>query len=287
MAIFADKPGDTILDSRQFRIIATLLGIIGAALLALVLVLVFSGNENEPVAGPPATTATPATQGPAVTVPQTAPPTPAPPPATPVPAPPTTASPPDTTMAPPPPPTTTTTTEPPLPLELVLQDDGIGGVPFGTDPEMAIAYAESVLGPVGNDTGWIEASSSKYGVCPGDVVRGAEWGIGGTGFGFALLFTQSPTTHLPGGGPHLFGYYYFGEPAGLETEAGIGVGSTLGDAQAGHPGSTIEEHPLVVGSSIWLADVDPNDQAVLWGFAGGLGTDTPLTSINGGSTCGE
>ncbi len=273
------------MDSRQFRIIAILLGLIGAALLALVLVLL-SSDDDEPAAAPDATTAAPA---PATTLPA---PTLPPAPATTLPAPtlppaPTTAAPPTTpapttTPAPPPP---TTTTEPPPPA-LVLQDDGIGGVTFGTDPATSIAYAESVLGPAKADTGWVD-SFSKYGTCPGPVVRGVEWGGEGSGYGFALLFTEAATDHMPGGGQHLFGYYYFGDPAGLATEGGISVGSTLADAQVAHPGSTIDEHPVVVGSGIWKVDDDPGDDSLIWGFADGTGGADTLTSVNGGVTCGE
>jgi hypothetical protein len=277
-------------DSRQFRIISILLGVIGAALLAIILVLVFgSSDDEEPTAAPDATTAapTPVTTLPAPTLPP-APATTLPAPTLP-PAPTTTAAPPPTTSAATttteaPPPPTTTTGPPPLPL--VLQDDGIGGVPFGADPDTTIAYAESVLGAAKNDTGWVD-SFSKYGTCPGPVVRGVEWGGEGSGFGFVLLFTEAATDHLPGGGQHLFGYYYFGDPDGLATGGGISVGSTLGDALAAHPGSTVEEHPLVPGSGSWFVDDVEGDDSLLWGFAEGLGADDTLTSINGGITCGE
>ena len=198
------------------------------------------------------------------------------------PAPATTAAP-STTAAPPA--TTTTTTEPP-PAPLVLQDDGIGGVPFGTQPGPTRAYAISVLGPEKVDTGWIN-SFSIYGTCPGDEMRAIEWGGAGSAFGFVLLFTKSPTDHRPGGGAHLFGYYYFGDPAGLATEGGISVGSTLADAQSAHAGSTVDEHPLVPGSGLWEVDTDPADDALLWGFAEGMAPTDALTSLNGGVTCGE
>ena len=172
----------------------------------------------------------------------------------------------------------------PPPPGLVLEDDGIGGVAFGVDPDTAISYAESVLGPSDRDTGWVDAFS-EFGTCPPPVVRGVEWGVAPGRF--VLLFTEAATDWLPGGGQHLFGYYYSGDPAGLMTEGGISVGSSLGDAQAAHPGSTVDEHPLVAGSAIWKDDPDPGDDALLWGFAGGLGSGAPLASINGGVTCGE
>ena len=277
------------MDSRQFRIIAILLSVIGTALLVLILVLVLSSSDDEPAAAPPppATTApasTPPTPplppAPATTLPTpTLPPAPPTTPATTVP--PTTVAP-TTTGAPPAP---TTTTEPP-PAPFILEDDGIGGVPFGTDPDTTIVYTESVLGPAGNDTGWVD-SFSKYGTCPGPVVRGVEWGGGGSGYGFVLLFTEAATDHLPGGGEHLFGYYYFGDPGGLVTDGGVTVGSTLGDALAAHPGSMVDEHPLVPGSGTWTVDPDPSDDSLLWGFSNGIGAADTLTSVNGGVTCGE
>ena len=168
----------------------------------------------------------------------------------------------------------------------MLGDYGIGGAVFGDDPASTIAYAESILGPADLDTGWVD-SFSKYGTCPGPVVRGVEWQTGGGGIGFALLFTQAETDHWPGGDPHFFGYYYFGTPAGLATESGITIGSTIGDALAGHPGSTIDDHPLVIGSGYWEWDVDSGDDGLLWGFADGTSNAATLSSINGGVTCGE
>jgi hypothetical protein len=281
-------------DSRQFRIIAALLGVIGVGLLVLILVLVFSnGGDEDPAAAPTTVVPTlppvtlPQPTSPSTTLPQpTSPPTTLPgptlPPATTAAPPPaTTAAPPPATTAAPPPPTTEA---PPPPL--VLQDDGIGGVVFGTDPNTVIAYAESQLGAADLDTGWID-SFSKYGTCPGSLVRGVEWQTEGGGIGFALLFTQVVTDHRPGGGPHLFGYYYFGTPAGLMTEGGITVGSTLGDALSAHPGSTVDEHPLVVGSGIWTLDEVEDDDSLLWGFADGTANSDTLSSINGGVTCGE
>ena len=288
------------MDTRHFRIIAVLLGLIGAALLVLIVILLASrGDDEGPVATPPTTmAAAPAATAPvtAVTTPATSAPPPAPPttpadsasPATTMPPPgtltPATTTAPTTTEAPLPSTTTTTTEAPPAPL--ILQDNGIGGVAFGTDPATTIAYAESVLGPAKNDTGWVD-SFSKYGTCPGPEVRGVEWGGAGARYGFALLFTEASTDHLPGGGQHLFGYYYFGDPADLETDAGITVGLTLGEAQAAHAGSTVEEHPLVPGSAIWKVDPNPSDDALLWGFSNGLAPASPMTSINGGVTCGE
>ena len=279
------------MDRRQFWIIAILLSVIGTALLVLILVLVLSSSDDEPAVAPPpppTTTPLPASTLPTPTLPP-APATTLPEPTLP-PAPPTT---PPTTLLPAttaattteaPPPATTTTETPPAPL--ILQDDGLGGVPFGTDPAVTISYAESVLGPAGNDTGWIN-SFSKYGTCPGPVVRGVEWGGDGSGYGFVLLFTEAATDHLPGGGQHLFGYSYFGDPGGLVTDGGITVGSTLGDALAAHPGSTVDEHPLVPGSGTWTVDPDPSDHSLLWGFANGIGAGDALTSVSGGVTCGE
>ena len=65
------------MDGKQFRIIALLLGFIGAALLALLLVLVFGGDDESPEASPAEPTPAPSqapsgtTPGSAVTVPVT------------------------------------------------------------------------------------------------------------------------------------------------------------------------------------------------------------------------
>ena len=181
----------------------------------------------------------------------------------------------------------TTTTE--AGITLVLADDGIGGVDFGATPEDTIAYATAQLGPPDVDTGWIDALTSPYGVCPEPDVRGVEWGTsaGGIGSAFTLLFTNGVTTHLPAGGEHFFGYYYFGGTPLLATVEGITHNSTNLELQTEIPSAVINEDPFDPSAGAWFSDFDPTEMDLLWGFTTTVAPAGTLTSVNGGSTCGE
>jgi hypothetical protein len=170
---------------------------------------------------------------------------------------------------------------------MVLADNGIGGVDFGATPEETIDYATAFLGPPDNDTGWIDALSSPYGVCPEPEVRGVEWGTsaGGSGPGFTLLFTKADTTH--GSGEHFFGYYFFGGDIPLTTAEGITVGSTNFELQASIPSAVIDEDPFDPSAGAWMSDVDPDDMNLLWGYSTSVAPDGLIETVNGGSTCGE
>ncbi len=170
---------------------------------------------------------------------------------------------------------------------LILADDGIGGVDFGSTPEATIAYASAVLGPPDADTGWIDAFDNPYGVCPLPVVRGVEWGTSAGGFGssFTLLFTNSTTTHASG--EHFFGYFYFGGTYALATVEGITYGSTNLMLETEIPSAVIDEDPFDLSAGAWVSNVDPTDQNLLWGFSTSVDPTGTLTSVNGGSTCGE
>ncbi len=182
---------------------------------------------------------------------------------------------------------TTTTTVALDPL--ILADDGIGGVGFGATPEVAIAYATAVLGPPDLDTGWIDGLSSPYGVCPEPQVRGVEWGTSSGGFGpaFTLLFTNGATTHAAPGTEHFFGYYYFGGPLALATVEGISYGSTNQELQNEIPSVVVDEDPFDPSAGAWVSNVDPTNQDLLSGFSTSVDPTGTVTSVNGGSTCGE
>ena len=183
--------------------------------------------------------------------------------------------------------TTTTTT---VALDqLILADDGIGGVNFGATPEETITYATAVLGPPDVDTGWIGGLTSPYGVCPEPDVRGVEWGTsaGGVGSALTLLFTNGATTHAPPDTEHFFGYYYFGGTPSLATVEGISYGSTNLELQTEIPSAVVDEDPFDPSAGAWMSDVDPTDMNLLFGFSTSVDPTGTLTAVNGGSTCGE
>jgi hypothetical protein len=203
----------------------------------------------------------------------------------------TTTETPETTTSAPPETTTTTTTLPPettttaSPGTVELHDEGIHAgaewLYFGFDDEAAIAAVTAVLGAPSEDSGWIEAFSSPYGVCPAPVVRGVHWDS------LILLFTQADTDFWSGGIPHFYAYNYYGDAANLETTEGIAIGDTLAQLKAAYPGPKLEihENPFDPSAGFWLYDRQ------MWtsmsGFATGQADADTIGSINGGMGCGE
>lgn len=188
-------------------------------------------------------------------------------------------------------PETTTTTLPPettttaAPGTVDLHDEGIyaGAVwlHFGFSDEDAIAAVTAVLGAPTEDSGWIEAFSSPYGVCPAPVVRGVHWDS------LTLLFTQAETDFWSAGVPHFFAYNYYGDAANLETTEGIAIGDTLGQLRAAYPGPKLEihENPFDPSAGFWL--YDRQTWTSMSGFATGQADPDTIGSINGGRGCGE
>ena len=202
----------------------------------------------------------------------------------------TTTVPPETTTTTVPPETTTTTVPPETTTTAVtetveLHDEGIyAGAEWlylGFDDEAAITSVTAVLGAPTDDSGWIEAFSSPYGVCPAPVVRGVHWNS------LILLFTQANTDFWSGGVPHFFAYDYYGDAANLETTEGIAIGDTIAQLKVAYPGPKLEilENPFDPSAGFWLYDRQ------LWtsisGFATGQADADMIGSINGGQGCGE
>jgi hypothetical protein len=172
---------------------------------------------------------------------------------------------------------------------VVLGPDGLGVTQFGDDPETAVAALSGRYGTPEQDTGWVSAFDSPFGVCPGDTVRGVTWGQ------LTVLFTDGTTDYGAAGRQHLFGFGVrargedpvpeYGQ--GPQTAEGVGVGSTVADLRAAYPGmvEVVDEGPPF-GPSFFIGS----------GGAGGgrlLGelTDTSdsgaVFSLQGGNGCGE
>ncbi len=190
----------------------------------------------------------------------------------------TTTAPTTTTTAP----TTTTTPSAVVQVNNEGVQAGEAWIYFGFDDEAAISAISVLLGAPAVDTGWIEAFSSPYGVCPGPVVRGVEWGS------FVALFTQAETDFWTAGVPHFFAYYYTdgSDPAGITTSRGVAIGDTLGDLEAAYPGEiTVEEAWFDETIAYW--SYRQATWTGMWGYADGFTADSHITSINGGQGCGE
>jgi hypothetical protein len=212
----------------------------------------------------PTTTVPPTTVPPTTVAPTTLPPTTLPP----------TTVPPDTTIPNPP------------SGGLILEVDGVGAietfVSFGANDEGAIAAVEASLGDPTLDSGWIP-SFSGYGTCPGDEVRGVEWDS------FVMLFTKAQTAFETGGEPHFFSYYYTEEQPGFATPDMIEIGSTVAQLKAAYDGPEFEfgEFEFDPSLGFWVYERDIDAQTLLWGGTTGLTDSDLVTSINGGTGCGE
>lgn len=167
-------------------------------------------------------------------------------------------------------PESTTTT--PEPSALALRGDGLGVVDLGTAPESAIAAVAAELGDPSTDTGW-EPSSSAYGTCPGEQIRGVEWG------GLVLLFTDGDTAE--GTGEHLFTWRVTGAPPAVGTVKGLGFGATATDAEELYPG----EVETVVAEEPFPAFLEIQAEGGL--VRAYLDGDDAITNLEAGTSCGE
>ena len=261
---------------------------IGGAAILLIIIAVFAltRGDGEDVAAtttageatttePASTTSVATTTVPTTTVPPTTVPSTTLPPTT---LPPTTLPP--TTVPP-----DTTIPEPTID-GLILEVDGVGAietfVSFGANDEGAISAVEASLGAPTFDSGWID-SFSGYGTCPGDVVRGVEWDS------FVMLFTHADTAFESGGEPHFFSYYYTDEQPGFATPDMIEIGSTVAQLKAAYDGPVFEfgEFDFDPSLGFWVYERDNDAQTLLWGGTTGLTDSDLVTSINGGTGCGE
>jgi hypothetical protein len=169
--------------------------------------------------------------------------------------------------------TTSTTLSPGA--ELVLRNNGLGSAAFGADPDGVIAYVSSIIGPLTVDTNWVNPQS--FGACLGTEMRQVSWGD--------LTLQFSDISNVTSGRRHFFWYDYgpsFGAtiaPAGLKTDAGIGVGSTVAELQATYPSAVVGDDPIG-GPNFTINDG-------LAGFLTGVNPTDTVISVLGGTGCGE
>jgi hypothetical protein len=171
--------------------------------------------------------------------------------------------------------TTTTTLAPGA--ELVIRPNGLGDAAFGADPDGVIAYVTSIVGAFTVDTGWVDPLS--VGACPGTELRQVTWAD--------LTLQFSDESSVTKGRRHFFSYVYgpsFIEgsiaPAGLKTEAGIGVGSTVAELTGTYPSAVVNPGDDFGGPNFFINDG-------LAGFLTGVNPTDTVTSVLGGQGCGE
>jgi hypothetical protein len=160
--------------------------------------------------------------------------------------------------------------------ELILRANGLGDAAFGADPDGVIAYVSSIIGASTVDTGWVDPLS--VGACPGTELRQVFWGD--------LTLQFSNESSVTSGRRHFFSYVYgptFGTqiaPAGLKTEAGIGVGSTVAELTGTYPSVVINPGDDFGGPNYFINEG-------LAGFLTGVNPTDMVQSVLGGQGCGE
>jgi hypothetical protein len=158
----------------------------------------------------------------------------------------------------------------------VLRPNGLGDAAFGAEPDGVIAYVSSIIGAPTVDSGWIDPLS--VGACPGTEMRQLVWGD--------LTLQFSDQSSITSGRRHFFSYVYgpaFGAaiaPAGLKTDAGIGVGSTVAELMGTYPSAVINPGDDFGGPNFFINDG-------LAGFLTGITPTDTVTSVLGGQGCGE
>lgn len=173
---------------------------------------------------------------------------------------------------------TATSSNPPVTngAALVLRDNSLGNAAFGADPDTVIAIVTGVIGPPTLDSGWMDPLS--LGSCPGTEVRTVTWGD------LVLLFSDE--SRVVSGRPHLFAYTYGPaaagavEPGGLQTDVGVGIGTTVAQLRLAYPNVAITAAdataPAGFEASPALTGLLTSDQ------------DTGVvTEVSGGFGCGE
>jgi hypothetical protein len=177
-------------------------------------------------------------------------------------------------------PTTTaapTTTTVPAAAELTLRADGLGAVRFGADPDAVVDYVSSILGAPTTDSQWVPAFG-QFGSCPGTEVRGVTWRD------LTLMFGDEST--VASGRRHFFAYAYgpaFGQsidPAGMRTDDGIGIGSTVAQLRAAHPDVVLRPADQVSRAGFGLGES-------LNGTLTGTSDADVVQAVLGGIGCGE
>jgi len=186
-----------------------------------------------------------------------------------------------------------TPTPTPTPSEearVVLDGGGLGIAALGDRPEDVIEALNGRYGSPVEDSDWIPAGESGFGICPGTLVRVVDYGQ------LAVAMSDGPTDYGAAGQRHLFAYTVAArnpdDPAaeygdGPQTAKGIGVGSTVLDLRAAFGGGLVvrEGQNDPFGSNFVVTDADGTE--LLYGSLTDATETGLVTTINGGQLCGE
>ena len=170
------------------------------------------------------------------------------------------------------PPATTTTIK--KVRGLPLSAAGLGDALFDADADGVVDYVNSILGIPTTDSGWLDATANGIG-CPGTEIRFVDWND------LSLFFTDDVTSIRH------FAAYTYGpafaaniSPFGLATDAGIGVGSTVGELRAAYPTAIVLPEDEFTGPNFEI-------EAGLRGVLTGTDDSDVILSFVGGFGCGE
>ena len=171
-------------------------------------------------------------------------------------------------------PETAASTSPPAAADFSLQTDGLGAVSFGANPDGVITFVTSFLGGASADTGWVDPFT--IGACGGTQLRQVTWGD--------LQLEFGDVSNIAEGRPHFYAYYYGKEglssasPAGLATDEGISVGSSVAQLLQAYPGVQLRSGNEFVNDSFFI-----NDN--LTGRLSGLADPDLVQMVIGGIPC--
>ncbi len=166
--------------------------------------------------------------------------------------------------------------------DLHLQPEGLGPVPFGTDPTRTLLVLTGALGNPESDSGWLPANLDSF-QCPGTRARVVIWGS------LAVYFSDGPTDWGRDGYEHFFSFAYSlpddsSSPSGptLRTSEGLGLGATLSRSSSVYGEASITLDHSVEGT---ILEVDVPGPGYLLGVFTGPEPEDKLISISGGMSC--
>lgn len=173
----------------------------------------------------------------------------------------------------------------PAGTSLVLGSGGVEAIDFGNGFASSKSELEKILGKTDQDTGTLPSGQTEWGVCPGDNTRGIRWGT------FFAVFTDGETDYSTERELHFFYYTYSDayeqEPVrkafSAKTAEGVGRGDKVSDLKAAYGAKlkTANEEPF---GATWSVSESPK---FLGGHLQGTDNNSRVSSVDGGSPCGE
>ena len=181
-------------------------------------------------------------------------------------------------------PATTRGSAPTAAAGLVLRNDGLGAVGFGAGVEPALALLRDELGAEDEITGPYTPGEGPLGVCPGEHYRVARWGR------LHVTLTTGRTDVSGDDGEHFSAYHYGWPPEDaetpdLETDGGVGIGSTVDALGKAHPDARVYEDELI-GAAYEIGAIDSYPFRIWGGLTATAGSGT-VVNVMAGALCGE